>query len=723
MSKQKKFSFIRYFDIFAPPYYQKINQDHYKKKTVIGGVFSIIYVSASLGYFLYLMIYFYQGKISPKFNQFDEVQDEGIEYQIASEALFIQILQDGEDIIEIEKQNKIQYFDIYLKNQDRQINSYYYDNLIRFGESGNTYLSLKSEMIPLQGDGIEFTIEKCSGNLLRDQTYRCASENEIQELLQKQDLGVILSIGDLSFSIKNNEKKTRVFLSISSISLNSQAINLINLQLQQIQVQKGLLFQTSKKYVQIADLSQQTAQYTNRSPKGQPFCSMMVILNNVVKQTQVQYPLLSEVLAYVWGIASMLLLTGYIFKCIAEATLAQDFLGIQLKYYYKKTAIRLFGKADNEKINNTIIESKQEAEAILKQNETNKDMCVFEMQKEFLKMRTAIKLLLTPEQYSAIQMCGCDLINEELNYQNDQNEDQKAKDNVSNSQKEMDDKVLDLEISDIHSPLNKYQLDQSIQEVSQQKALNHLEIMNKVDTDNPYRQDCLQRFLNDNQFNYSKDQQENLIFDEDASSLGSGLGQCTNLSNLTLNLYWNRIGDKGALDLGFGLGKCTSLSNLTLYIQRNLIGGEGASGLGSGLGKCTNLSNLTLNLGHNQIGDEGASGLGSGLGKCTNLSNLTLYLQLNQIGVEGVLGLGSGLGKCTNLSNLALYLWQNYFDNEGASSLGSGLGKCTNLSNLTLDLWDNQIGDEGASGLGSGLGKCTNLSNLTLNLQYKQFTY
>ncbi|EAS06614.3 transmembrane protein, putative (macronuclear) [Tetrahymena thermophila SB210] len=116
-----------------------------------------------------------------------------------------------------------------------------------------------------------------------------------------------------------------------------------------------------------------------------------------------------------------------------------------------------------------------------------------------------------------------------------------------------------------------------------------------------------------------------------------------------------KIGDEGASGLGSGLGKCTNLSNLTLYLSYNKIGDEGASGLGSGLGKCTNLSNLTLYLEDNQIGDEGASGLGSGLGKCTNLSNLTLDLEDNQIGDEGA----SGLGKCTNLSNLTLYLRQN----------------------------------------------------------------
>ncbi|EAR82799.2 Serine/Threonine kinase domain protein (macronuclear) [Tetrahymena thermophila SB210] len=112
----------------------------------------------------------------------------------------------------------------------------------------------------------------------------------------------------------------------------------------------------------------------------------------------------------------------------------------------------------------------------------------------------------------------------------------------------------------------------------------------------------------------------------------------------------------------------------------------GASGLGSGLGNCINLSNLTLNLDNNQIGDEGASGLGSGLANCINLSNLTLNLYYNYIGAMGASGLGSGLANCINLSNLTLNLYNNQIGGMGASGLGSGLGNCINLSNLTLGL-------------------------------------
>ncbi|EWS76883.1 hypothetical protein TTHERM_002653411, partial (macronuclear) [Tetrahymena thermophila SB210] len=59
---------------------------------------------------------------------------------------------------------------------------------------------------------------------------------------------------------------------------------------------------------------------------------------------------------------------------------------------------------------------------------------------------------------------------------------------------------------------------------------------------------------------------------------------------------------------------------------KNQIGDLGGSGLGSGLANCINLSNLTVDLYKNQIGDVGASGLGCGLANCINLSNLTLKL-------------------------------------------------------------------------------------------------
>ncbi|KAL4495349.1 hypothetical protein ABPG73_022394 [Tetrahymena malaccensis] len=67
----------------------------------------------------------------------------------------------------------------------------------------------------------------------------------------------------------------------------------------------------------------------------------------------------------------------------------------------------------------------------------------------------------------------------------------------------------------------------------------------------------------------------------------------------------------------------------------NQIGANGASGLCQALTNCSNLSNLALNLSENQIDANGASSLGSALANCTNLSNLTLNLKQNILFVLG----------------------------------------------------------------------------------------
>ncbi|EAR86041.2 transmembrane protein, putative (macronuclear) [Tetrahymena thermophila SB210] len=555
MGKEKQYSLIRYFDILAPPYYQKINQDHYKKKTVIGGLYSLLLMSASIGYLMYLLIFFYQGNIAPKYNQYEEFLDEGTQYTIKLKKLYIELTQGSRQLSEIEQQNKIQYFDVYLKNMEDQqiIQSNNYQNGVSFFDQNNTNITLQSSIMPFQGQNYVILIQKCSQKYLRDVNYRCANQDEINQLLQKNDISIITYFADKTFSIKNKGLKDRLFINFSFINNKYKQFSMINAKIQETQVQNGILFQSSQYYKQIYDFSIQNYQ-NSVNPSDGEYSEILIQLDNMVRQSQIQYPVISEIFAQAWGIASLLLLTGYIFKYVTRATLAQDFLGIQLKYYYKKTALRLFERKDNT--NQSNLELHQQAEAISKQNEeiqqasfkknlksyfkisnyqkwkvfffprrclrrkknmtkneelldilikqTSKDMCVFEMQKEFLKLRAAIKLLLTPEQYSAIHMCGCDLVQDEYINTEKENNPQGEK---SIDQSDKSENISNLSSSDIQNPINRQQYDHSIIQINQQRILNHLELMNKVDVDSLYRQQCLEKFLNSYQKSQSSDQQ------------------------------------------------------------------------------------------------------------------------------------------------------------------------------------------------------------------------
>ncbi|KAL4436219.1 hypothetical protein ABPG74_018203 [Tetrahymena malaccensis] len=561
MSKDKKYSFIRYFDIFAPPYYQKINQDHYKKRTVIGGLFSILIFLACLSYFIQQITYLQLNKITPKFMQYDEFQAEEVEYTLPSKSLSVSIFQLDKNLIQIEMEKKIQYFNIYLiqSSNNQIINSFtsFSDGIYAFGDVNQyQHLELKRYTRPFSGNNIQVIISSCSQDFLRAKYERCATQEEVYNLLEQYELVLILTVYDQSFSIKGDQLNDRLFTTMSLFNNQQKTLGNAILKVQQTEIQKGLFIQSSTFYKQICNLNFQSLQ-SRIYQYDISYAEIAIQLDNEVKQTKIQYPQFPEILAQVWGVASLLLLSGYVFQFIAQATLAQDFLAIQLKYYYKKTALKVFGKDDIIKQNQNHQDSYQQAEAIIKQNEelqntrfkknfkqyfkiskyqkwaifflpkwclkrkkkmsenqkllnklikqTNKDMCVFEMQKEFLKLRSAIKFLLTPEQYSAIQMCGCDLDDTEQALDVELKEQNIQKETITNQIQDQNEKDSNLSVSDIQNPINSHEI--QVIQFSSQSALNHLEIMNKVDFDIKFRQECLQKFLNGIQINQNTEQQ------------------------------------------------------------------------------------------------------------------------------------------------------------------------------------------------------------------------
>ncbi|KAL4510399.1 hypothetical protein ABPG72_020861, partial [Tetrahymena utriculariae] len=91
-------------------------------------------------------------------------------------------------------------------------------------------------------------------------------------------------------------------------------------------------------------------------------------------------------------------------------------------------------------------------------------------------------------------------------------------------------------------------------------------------------------------------------------------------------MVYHRIGDSGATGLVTGIGQCQNITNLTLNLHCNSIGDSGATGLATEIGQCQNIINLDLNFSENSIGDSGATGLATEIGQCQNIINLDLNL-------------------------------------------------------------------------------------------------
>ncbi|KAL4467098.1 hypothetical protein ABPG72_019308 [Tetrahymena utriculariae] len=441
---------------------------------------------------------------------------EGFDYQISSDKFQVIL---SNDLYYVEQERKVQYFDITLQSDNtsgRQniiLNSYYYDDhILRFGESNPIDLQMKSNSaIYGFGEYVSISISKCSGNMLRQNGFRCATQDEVNELISEGNF-------------------------VAAILIQ-----------QKVNIQQGLFTQTNKQYKQIYQLDYQNINLLTDNLKNPPetYVEFDIYLDNQVRYVQIEYTKLPQIWAQVWALASLLYLSRHIFLHLSLAYLAYDFLSVQLKYYYKKTAMRLSKENDLQKQSDSYHNNHQKAEFIEQQNEdiknnknyfriskyqkwktfllpkiclkkkkrnnenqkilnllkkqTNKDLCFFEQQKEFLRLKIAIKLLLTPEQYAAIPMCGCDLLNDQQKLNLEQIQNSQQKDNQINYIHEISVKNSDLSSSDIYTPINSYQIENYVAQPSSQEVQNHLELMEKVDIDSEYRKSCLEKFLSENE--------------------------------------------------------------------------------------------------------------------------------------------------------------------------------------------------------------------------------
>ncbi|KAL4503025.1 hypothetical protein ABPG72_014254 [Tetrahymena utriculariae] len=426
--------------------------------------------------------------------------------------------------------------------------------------------------------------------------YRCATVEETNTYLYDQDNNFQISIES---DIYNLHKDQYVHTNFTQDLYSRQGEilnNTIFLQLTNMQVIQGVLFQSSDFSTYFYNMINQNnffPQNTNPNQLMNPI-STIIRLDRPMKYETIQFIPITQVLSEAWTTISLLLVLGNIARVISETGFLRDLLQIQLKFYYKKTARRLCPQEQEEdKLSSKDNATKDQASNIFEVNEqvektnykkniqnyfniskwqkfsmfylpsvcqkrkhkteeqitlenlikqTNCEMNIYEMHKELLKMKLIIKMLVSPEQYAAIQMCGCGLL------QNTP-DDQKVGQNISQSDQSLTEKKQERNKNDnttnsylfpqLQESQNKVQLNnllnknsklQNEQECDKQKnqnqlqmphqvniqmqtlqkvnlepkiivqtqkkqILNHLEILNKIDREPDFKKEQLKNFL------------------------------------------------------------------------------------------------------------------------------------------------------------------------------------------------------------------------------------
>ncbi|EAS04576.2 transmembrane protein, putative (macronuclear) [Tetrahymena thermophila SB210] len=456
-------------------------------------------------------------------------------------------------------------------------------------EDQNDYVALEESEYANTIITIDFMY--CQQNYIK-LGYRCATVDETNAYLYDQDNNFQISI---ETDIYNLHKDQYVHTNFTQDLYSRQGEilnNTIFLQLTNMQVIKGVIFQSSDSSTYFYNMVNQNnffPQNTNPNQLMNPI-STVIRLDRPQKYETIQFIPITQVLSEAWTTISLLLVLGNIARIISETGFVRDLLQIQLKFYYKKTARRLCPQEENkynskdttgDQASNIFEVNEQVEKTNYKKNiqnyfniskwqkfsmfylpsvcqkrkhkteeqvtlenlikQTNYEMNIYEMHKELLKMKLIIKMLVSPEQYAAIQMCGCDLLQNTSDEQNfEKSEQTVSKSEQSFTEKIQENKKIELTthndlVPQLQDSSNKIQINnqliqnnvlqnekeknrnqlQKLQQINiqmqtlqnikveekmvvstQKKQIhNHLEILNKIDIEPDFKKEQLKKFL------------------------------------------------------------------------------------------------------------------------------------------------------------------------------------------------------------------------------------
>ncbi|KAL4435501.1 hypothetical protein ABPG74_020277 [Tetrahymena malaccensis] len=331
------------------------------------------------------------------------------------------------------------------------------------------------------------TVSACQG------LPNCATPEEIYNLIFQDSVAFIIKIKINQFNyITQQFEETYKFdylqfddsLSIQVQYVLRQSKNIIN---------QGLIFQNTDTILNIQNFQRITTYFSKNNLLQKAGFEGYAHFQFEIDQTQqidnIQFPLVTESLAQFLPILNFMLIFGGLAKLFASKRILEDLNTLQIKEYYKDTGLELISqleKSESQQKDISQTHQTQAADAIFQQNSqlqktnfkqkfqqqfkmgfleflkqllleflsfctkkkfkqknkqiyeklmknTTKKVSIYQVYKDLIQLKMAIKLLMTTEQYAALQFCGC-----ELNFQAKSEKAYEAENILSRKEKDIE---------------------------------------------------------------------------------------------------------------------------------------------------------------------------------------------------------------------------------------------------------------------------------------------
>ncbi|KAL4453722.1 hypothetical protein ABPG74_009618 [Tetrahymena malaccensis] len=503
-------SSLQKFDMFSLPFFFNLYDNQKTRKTKFGGIISIMIILIALIYFSYLLYLYFGNQINPSFSQNEQFLNQSFSMNVTNDFLAFKLnLKSGQTLVQMQKEMGLVYLNVIaqyivkstipnqkpdIKNlklvacEDPQLSDY---NCLDFTPINQNKLEM-----PFQFDNkflgrysIVIQLILCDQKLL-EPNQKCASPQQIrQEILNLETQGIMrIKIQQYDPSEQKYVQKVKHEI----FSFNDFICNISQITLQQAvtKVNRGFIIQGEDQNTYFYDFQRthfsNTISFMNEELGFQLVNYIQIYIGNSGITQVIQYPQFTYFLAQFTSLLNTLLIVGILCKVFSQNQILQDFVDIQIKNYYKKTAWILLKNQNKNKVwsqnnipfkhfsqihfqiqnmnfkqqidkylnlsyfeklklqlidsNNVEKQDKDKQEIkIYKElvKQTQKHLSIAELQKEIMNIKIIQRLLLSVEQYAAIQLCGYSIINENTVQDKDSKTAKLAKDqNCKKIQKE-----------------------------------------------------------------------------------------------------------------------------------------------------------------------------------------------------------------------------------------------------------------------------------------------
>ncbi|EAR98968.2 AMP-binding enzyme family protein (macronuclear) [Tetrahymena thermophila SB210] len=369
------------FDLFSSTFQFNVGKQNLKKRTSLGGILSLLVVSATLIYFIYELLQYFNNKIDPKFISQSFITSDPIDVELHNDLIgfrYEYIL--NKDLMDLqEKTNKtylvfIPVFE-YVGDDGIEIIQVDYSRCtnslisgfmcLDFSQIQNYTLTLRS--LNDIHSRINILIYRCQDidDIKTTIPNNCADPLEIQNMVNSLASAFHLKLYTSQYNTTSTQIQTNYRNSYISFQGDQFVYSIFKAQIQRTKVQQGPFFQYTESYQSPIQYDQINSVYDYEKFKiktGQTnLVQVSIQMDEIVQYIQIQYHSFPEVLAVCNSTLALLMLFGVFARYFASQLIKQDFFLLFLQNMYCGTYENILKLnsilAQNEPINSTIKEN------------------------------------------------------------------------------------------------------------------------------------------------------------------------------------------------------------------------------------------------------------------------------------------------------------------------------------------------------------------------------